>query len=106
MPENGLKGFSTARAGKNLGSINIGQVLVDLVPEFESFLGKQPPLGQISPQEARHRFANVLRNFFKVICLPEPPLVLFLDDWQWTDAASLELLRQLQLERPLAGSSG
>ncbi|MFA5850582.1 MAG: AAA family ATPase [Bacteroidales bacterium] len=76
---------------------NLGQVLVDLVPEFESFLGIQPPLTDISPQEARHRFADVFRNFLKVICRPEHPLVLFIDDWQWADAASCELLRQLQV---------
>ena len=67
---------------------NLGQVLVDLVPEFESLLGAQPPLADISPQEARHRFADVFQNFLKVICRPEHPLVLFIDDWQWADAAS------------------
>jgi len=76
---------------------NLGQVLIEFVPEFESFLGSQLPLGEISPQEARHRFADVLRNFLKVICKPEHPLVLFIDDWQWADAASCELLRQLQV---------
>jgi len=76
---------------------NLGQVLVDFVPEFESFLGVQPPLADISPQEARHRFADVFRNFLKVICQPEHPLVLFIDDWQWADAASCELLKQLQV---------
>ena len=74
-----------------------GQILVDLVPEFEAFLGVQPPLTDVSPQEARHRFAAVCRNFLKIICLPEHPLVLFIDDWQWADAASLELLKQLQV---------
>ena len=42
---------------------NLGQVLVEFVPEFESFLGSQPPLGEISPQEARHRFADVFETF-------------------------------------------
>lgn len=76
---------------------SLGQVLVDLVPAFESLLGAQPPLEDISPQEARHRFADVCRKFFKVICRPEHPLVLFLDDWQWADAASCELLKRLQV---------
>ena len=76
---------------------NLGQVLIDLVPEFESSLGIQPPLVEISPQEARHRFADVFRNFLKVFCQPEHPLVLFIDDWQWADADSCELLRQLQV---------
>ncbi len=76
---------------------NLGQVLVKFVPEFESLLGAQPPLDEISPQEARHRFTDVFRKFLKVFCKPEHPLVLFLDDWQWADAASCELLRQLQV---------
>jgi PAS domain S-box-containing protein len=75
----------------------LGQVLVELVPEFGEFLGVQPPLDAISPQEARHRLADVCRRFLKVICCPEHPLVLFLDDWQWADVASCELLKQLQV---------
>ncbi len=75
----------------------LGQLLVDMVPEFGSFLGVQPPLGEISPQEARHRFTSVFQNFLKVICRPEHPLVLFLDDWQWADGSSLELLKQMQV---------
>ncbi|MBU3927920.1 MAG: AAA family ATPase, partial [Bacteroidetes bacterium] len=78
-----------------------GQVLIDLVPEFESLLGKQPPLGEISPQEARYRFTDVLRKFLGVICKPEHPLVLFIDDWQWADTASLELLKQLEVGNTL-----
>ncbi|MBE0544412.1 MAG: AAA family ATPase [Verrucomicrobia bacterium] len=76
---------------------NLGQVLVDLVPELGTWLGTQPPLEVISPQEARHRFAGVFRNFLQAICRPEHPLVLFLDDWQWADAASCELLQQMQV---------
>lgn len=76
---------------------NLGQVLVELVPELELFLGPQPSLEDISPQEARHRFVDVFRSFLKVICQPEHPLVLFLDDWQWADVASLQLLRQLDV---------
>ncbi len=75
----------------------LGRVLTDLVPAFEPFLGPQPPLENISPQEARHRFAGVCRSFLKVICRPEHPLVLFIDDWQWADAASCELLKQIQV---------
>jgi predicted ATPase len=77
------------------------QVLIDLVSEFESLLGKQPPLGEISPQEARYRFADVLRKFLSVVCKPEHPLVLFIDDWQWADTASFELLKQMDVGKTL-----
>ncbi|MBU1368986.1 MAG: AAA family ATPase, partial [Bacteroidetes bacterium] len=78
-----------------------GRVLVDLVPEFISLLGEQPPLGEISPQEARYRFTDVLRKFLSVISKPEHPLVLFIDDWQWADTASFELLKQLEVGNTL-----
>jgi predicted ATPase/signal transduction histidine kinase len=80
---------------KSIG--NMGQVLVDLVPYFESFLGPQPLLENINPQEALHRFIDLFRNFLSVICVPEHPMVIFLDDWQWADAASFELLKQLEV---------
>lgn len=80
---------------KALGSL--GQVLTDLVPEFEKLLGKQPELAMVSPQEARHRFYEVLQKLFKAISLPEYPLVLFIDDWQWADIASIELLKNLKI---------
>jgi PAS domain S-box-containing protein len=71
------------------------QHLIDLEPLFESIIGPQPPLSKISPTEVKHRFANVIRAFFESICKPEHPVVLFLDDWQWADNASLDLLRML-----------
>lgn len=74
-----------------------GQLLVDLVPEFELLIGEQAPVDTISPLESRYRFSGVIRSLLQVICRPEHPLVLFLDDWQWADAASLHLLTQLQI---------
>ena len=74
-----------------------GQLLVDLVPELESLLGRQPPMAAISALEARHRLAGVFREFFKALCRPEHPVVLFIDDCQWADSASLDLLERLQV---------
>ncbi|MEI8333919.1 MAG: AAA family ATPase, partial [Chloroflexota bacterium] len=76
---------------------SLGQLLVELAPEFALLLGPPPPVADISPQEARHRFTAVFRSFLRAICRPDHPLVLSLDDWQWADAASLELLRQMQV---------
>ncbi|MFW5735489.1 MAG: ATP-binding protein, partial [Oceanidesulfovibrio sp.] len=74
-----------------------GQLLIDLVPAFESFLGEQPPVAEINPLEARYRFANLIRNFLRVLSRPENPIVIFIDDWQWADTASLDLLTQLEI---------
>lgn len=75
----------------------LGRLLIDLAPEFESLLGPQPPLIEISPQEARHRFARMVSDFLQAVCRPEHPVVLFIDDWQWADTASLRLLRHLRI---------
>lgn len=81
-----------------LGAVDgLGRLLIELAPELENFLGAQPPVPEISPQEAPHRFAKALQGFFQAAGRPEHPLVLFIDDWQWADTASLRLLRQLQL---------
>ncbi|HSP78936.1 MAG TPA: serine/threonine-protein kinase PknK, partial [Myxococcaceae bacterium] len=72
-----------------------GQVLVELVPQLELVAGWQPPVQQLSPSEAQHRFNRVFRRFLGVFATPEHPLVLFLDDLQWADQASLHLLQHL-----------
>jgi len=75
---------------------SLGRLLVDVVPALGSILGQQPPVAEISSLEARHRFVHVLHEFLKVVARPDHPVVLFVDDWQWADAASLELLATLQ----------
>ncbi|PTL83494.1 ATP-binding sensor histidine kinase [Vitiosangium sp. GDMCC 1.1324] len=72
-----------------------GQVLVELVPQLELVAGKQPPLQELPPTEAQNRFRQVLLKFLGVFATPEHPLVMFLDDLQWADQASLQLLQHL-----------
>jgi len=72
-----------------------GQLIVDLVPELELIIGKQPPVPPLPPQEEQGRFQLVFRRFIKVFARPEHPLALFLDDLQWLDAATLDLLEDL-----------
>ena len=72
-----------------------GQLIVGLIPEVELIIGKQPPAPDLPPQEAQNRFQMLLRRFLGVFAKPEHPLVLFLDDLQWLDAATLELIEQL-----------
>lgn len=73
----------------------IGQILVDLVPGASLLLGAQPEVPELPPTEANHRFTQVLLRFIGVIATPEHPLVIFLDDLQWADHASLSLLTRL-----------
>ena len=72
-----------------------GQTLVDLVPQLEVVVGPQPALQELPPSEAQHRFHRVIRQFLQVFATPEHPLVVFLDDLQWADLASLQLIQQL-----------
>jgi len=72
-----------------------GQLMVNLVPELELVIGKQPPVPELPPQEAQNRFEAVLRGFLGAVARKEHPLVLFLDDLQWLDPATLRLLEQL-----------
>ena len=58
-------------------------------------LGEQPPVPELPPQEAQRRFQLVFRRFIGVFARPEHPLALFLDDLQWLDAATLDLLEDL-----------
>ncbi len=72
-----------------------GQLIVNLIPELEFVIGQQPPVAELPPQEARGRFQLVFRRFLGVFATAEHPLALFLDDLQWLDAATLELLERL-----------
>lgn len=71
-----------------------GQVLVDMLPEIAAILGPQAPVTALEPLESRNRFRQVLTSFLGLFARAEHPFVLFLDDVQWLDAASLELIQQ------------
>ena len=72
-----------------------GELIVNLVPELELVIGKQPPVPDLPPQDAKNRFQMVFRRFLSVFARKEHPLALFLDDLQWLDAATLDLIEHL-----------
>ncbi|GBO55951.1 high-affnity carbon uptake protein Hat/HatR [Pseudanabaena sp. lw0831] len=71
------------------------QIIIDVIPEVEKITGKQATALELPPTEAQNRFNLVFQNFVRVFTKPEHPLVIFLDDLQWADAASLKLLQLL-----------
>jgi PAS domain S-box-containing protein len=78
-----------------------GLLIVDLIPELELVIGKQPPVHDLSPQDAQRRYQTVLLRFIGVFARPEHPLALFLDDLQWLDAATLDLLEDILAQRDI-----
>jgi predicted ATPase/signal transduction histidine kinase len=69
------------------------QVLVELIPQLTLLIGPQPPVPKLNPLETKNRFNMVMQSFLKLFSKINKPLVLFLDDLQWADAASLELIK-------------
>ncbi len=76
-----------------------GRLIVDLVPELKLIIGEQPPVPELPPQDAQRRFQLVFRRFISVLARPEHPLALFLDDLQWLDGATLDLLEDVLTQR-------
>jgi PAS domain S-box-containing protein len=80
-----------------------GQVIVNLIPALEFVIGPQPRVPDLPAPDGQHRFQAVFQRFLAVFARPEHPLVLFLDDLQWLDAATLALVERLFTE-PEVGS--
>ncbi|MBE9119177.1 AAA family ATPase, partial [Lusitaniella coriacea LEGE 07157] len=74
---------------------NNGQVLIDVIPELETIIGKQSPVPELSGSVAQNRFNLLFEKFIAIFTTKEHPLVIFLDDLQWADSASLDLMKVL-----------
>jgi predicted ATPase/signal transduction histidine kinase/CheY-like chemotaxis protein len=72
-----------------------GNLIISLIPEVEFIIGKQPPVPDLPPRDAQNRFQMVFRRFLSAFAREEHPLALFLDDLQWLDTATLDLLEHL-----------
>jgi len=72
-----------------------GQILIEVIPELAQIIGEQPAAQELSGSAAQNRFNLLFQKFIEVFTTAEHPLVLFLDDLQWADSASLQLLKLL-----------
>ncbi|MDX2243590.1 MAG: AAA family ATPase [Leptolyngbyaceae cyanobacterium bins.302] len=80
---------------------NNGQLIVDVIPEIELIIGKQSPVPEVGATEAQNRFNRVFQSFMRVFCSKEHPLVIFLDDLQWIDSATLKLIELIMLDEQI-----
>jgi len=76
-----------------------GQVLIEVIPELERIIGAQTPALELSGNAAQNRFNRLMQKFVQVFTTAEHSLVMFLDDLQWADSASLKLLQLLMEDR-------
>lgn len=72
-----------------------GRVLLDAIPSLALLLGDPPPVPSLGATEAQNRFSLAFQSLVRALCSPHHPLVIFLDDLQWADHASLALLEHL-----------
>ncbi|MBD2522994.1 ATP-binding sensor histidine kinase [Nostoc sp. FACHB-133] len=72
-----------------------GKVITDVIPEVELIIGTQPEVAQIGATESQNRFNRVFKEFIQIFTQKEHPLVIFLDDLQWADSATLNLIQLL-----------
>lgn len=86
-------GFWRSRLQTAVG--RTGQVLVQILPELEMLIGFQPAVPELPPMEQQNRLRSTFLSFLQACALADHPLVLFLDDLQWADDASLQLLQTL-----------
>lgn len=78
-----------------------GKVITDIIPEMERIIGKQPDIPELGPEETQNRFRLSMYNFVRVLATQDHPLVIFLDNIQWADSASLELVETINSDRTL-----
>jgi len=72
---------------------NNGRLITDVIPEVELIVGEQPSIPELGPAESQNRFNLVFQNFINVFAQKEHPLTVFLDDMQWADSATLNLIQ-------------
>ncbi|MFW9263035.1 trifunctional serine/threonine-protein kinase/ATP-binding protein/sensor histidine kinase [Nostoc sp. CALU 546] len=75
-----------------------GQVIIEVIPELEKIIGEQPPAVELSGTAAQNRFNLLFQKFTQIFTSAEHPLVMFLDDLQWADSASLKLMQLLMAD--------
>jgi len=80
---------------------NNGQLIIDVIPEIELIIGKQLPPANLTADEAQIRFNLIFQKFIETCATKENPLVIFLDDLQWADIATIKLIELIMIDSNL-----
>ena len=78
-----------------------GRVITDVIPELEILIGEQKEVTELGTEQSQNRFNLVFQDFVKIFAKEEHPLVIFIDDFQWADLASLNLLKIIVSDKKL-----
>ncbi|SMD42837.1 Predicted ATPase [Aquiflexum balticum DSM 16537] len=78
-----------------------GKILTDLIPNLKLLIGLQPEVPRLGGLESQNRLNYLFSSFIQAITDVEHPIVLFIDDMQWADSASLSLLNVLMSNKDL-----
>lgn len=76
-----------------------GRVITDVIPELEKIIGVQPAVAELAGSAATNRFNLLFQKFIQVFTAKEHPLVIFIDDLQWADSASFNLMQMLVCQK-------
>ena len=90
--------FDQFKRGLQSALASDGRMLADLIPEVEYIVGPQPPLPKLSPLASKKRWNQLIQRFFNVFCSFETPMVLFLDDLQWIDLPTVQLIELIMTD--------
>lgn len=80
-----------------------GLLLTEAMPVLKLIIGEQPPLSVIPPSEAQNRFNNTFLSFIHLFTHSDRPLIVFLDDLQWADLGSLDLINTIINDATIRG---
>ena len=75
-----------------------GELIIDKLPLLEKIIGPQPPVPEVGLAETHNRFQRIFRQFVSACCDKDQPLTIFLDDLQWADLSSLEMLKLIMTD--------
>src|SRR5262249_35502510 len=93
--DSGEENVSRWRAAIREAAGDHGSLLSEVIPELLHWIGAQQPLAALSASETQLRFQSVFQRFVGAFAQAEHPLVMFIDDLQWLDPATLTLIEYL-----------